>query len=576
MLYYYVSIAYTIINLLLAGIIVVKSPKNLLNRFYAFCVGCLIVYGLGKDLLSEGVLRGDVFVRLTEFLFCLIPFFFLHFVVIFLRRYDILKSKVVVIAIYSAGLLSYLMLATGIVSQSETETISSSGFIFYITWMSVFFSIGVTLLYSLVKGFAERKVQSNLLLSGFTVLLVVLPGPLTYSIAQILTVGGAEWYGITSAIALLVTVYLLFRHKIMVTVYDSIKAALVVMNDLFIMTDEQFHIEVANGSLTSTLGISESDMLGHSLIDFIEPKDYIPTYLHYVQKNKMREGRFDAEMKSKNGKIHTVNFSFSPVFENEQLVGFVGMGKDITEQKVLEQHQREAQKLDSISTLASGIAYDFTKLLSVIMGYARLIDLAKTDAETLSSSSDEIKKSVQKGSELVRQISAFARQTADNLETIQVKNTLDELSVWMKQTIPINIKTSLQVADELPVIKADKSVLLQSLQNLCLNARDAMMPNGGTLMISASVTFAEELSHRFESTTAKKYIGIYVKDTGVGMSKEVIGRIFEPFFTTKESTQAAGLGLAVVYGVVRSHGGHIDVESELGKGTTFSMFLPIG
>ncbi|MBI3195348.1 MAG: PAS domain S-box protein [Ignavibacteriae bacterium] len=576
MLYYYVSIAYTIINLLLAGIIVVKSPKNLLNRFYAFCVGCLVVYGLGMDLLSEGVLRGDLFVRLSEFLFCLLPFFFLHFVVIFLQRYDILKSKAVVIAIYSAGLLSYLMVATGMVGQTGTEKLTSSGFIYYITWMSIFFSIGVTLLYSMVKGFAERKVKSNLLLSGFAVLLIVLPGPLTHSIAQVLTIGGAEWYGVTSAIALLVTVYLLFRHKIMVTVYDSIKAALIVMNDLFIMTDEKFQVEVANGSLTGTLGITEADLFGRSLNDFIEPKDYIPMYLHYVQKNKMKEGRFDAEMKDSNGKILTVNFSFSPVFENEQLVGFVGMGKDITEQKVLEQHQREAQKLESISTLASGIAYDFTKLLSVIMGYARLIDLAKTDPETLSNSSDEIKKSVQKGAELVRQISAFARQTADNLESVQVKNLLDDISVWIKQTIPINIKTSVQVADGLPAIKADKSVFLQALQNLCLNARDAMMPDGGTLEITASVTFAEELSHRFESATAKKYIGIYVKDTGRGMSKEVKERIFEPFFTTKESTQAAGLGLAVVYGVVRSHGGHIDVESELGKGTTFNMFLPVG
>ncbi len=528
------------------------------------------------DLLSEGVLRGEVFVRLTEFLFCLIPFFFLHFVVIFLRRYDILKSKGVVIAIYSAGLLSYLMVATGIVSRTVSGVISSSGFIFYITWMSVFFSVGVTLLYSLVKGFAERKVKSNLLLSGFAVLLLVLPGPLTYSIAQAFALGGMEWYGITSAIALLVTVYLLFRHKIMVTVYDSIKAALVVMNDVFIMTDEEFHIEVANGSLLATLGIAEKDLLGHSLIDFIEPKDYIPMYLHYVQKNKMKEGRFDAEMKDNKGKILTVNFSFSPVFENEQLVGFVGMGKDITEQKVLEQHQREAQKLDSISTLASGIAYDFTKLLSVIMGYARLIDLARTDAETLSSSSDEIKKSVQKGSELVRQITAFARQTADNLEQVQMKDVLDELSVWLKQTIPINIKTSVELADGLPPIRADRSVLLQSLQNLCLNARDAMMPDGGSLTITSSVTFAEELSHRFESATAKKYVGILVKDTGKGMSKEVQERIFEPFFTTKESTQAAGLGLAVVYGVVRSHGGHIDVESEPGNGATFSMFLPVG
>ena len=382
MLYYYASIAYTVINLLMAIIVMVKSPKNLLTRFYALCIVCLITFGVGANLLSEG--KGGsstgVMALLEEFLFCLIPFFFLHFVVIFLRRYELLKSKSIVFGIYFAGLFSYFMLAMDLLPQVSAvgQSISSWSYIYYITWMSIFFSIGIVILYSMSKGFAEKKIKSNFLLIGFASLLLVLPSPFTYSLSRALTANSAEWFGLASAIALLVAVYMLFRYKIMVTVYDSIKSALIVMNDIFMMTDESFHIEAASGALTPLLGVSEKDIIGHTLNEYIEPKDYIPAYLNYVQKKKMKEGRFDAEVKDKEGKLLTINFSFSPVFENEQLSGFVGIGRDVTNEKLLEAKHREAQKLDSVSTLAAGIAQDFNNLLTVIMGYADWLILLRT------------------------------------------------------------------------------------------------------------------------------------------------------------------------------------------------------
>ncbi|TAK61840.1 MAG: PAS domain-containing hybrid sensor histidine kinase/response regulator [Bacteroidetes bacterium] len=579
MLYYYASIAYTIINLLLAIVIVGKSPKNLLTRFYALCVGCLILFGTGANLLSEGITDGKqgIMPLLVELLFCLIPFFFLHFAVIFLRQYDLMKSRSVVFGIYFAGLFSYVMLASGYLPELTAvgQNISSWSYIYYLTWTSIFCSIGIVILHSMSKGFAEKKVKSNYLMIGFASLLLFLPSPFTYSVSRAITASTAEWFGLTSATALIVAVYMIFRYKIMSTIYDSIKSALIVMNDIFMMTDEHFCVETATGSIQQLLGVSEKELVGKSLNDFIEPKDYLPAYGMYVRKNKMKEGRFDAEVKQEKGKKFTINFSFSPVFENERLSGFVGIGRDVTNEKLLEEKHRESQKLESVSTLAAGIATDFTSLLTVVMGYAQLIELARSDVETLSSSVDEIKKAVRKGSGLVRQISTFARRTGDNFETLQVNDVINELLLSLKETMPITITLKSMLGESLPSIQGDKGAIIQALQNLCTNSREAMMPDGGALTITTKLTFAEDLINRFESGTTKKYIGIFVKDTGRGMAQDVKGRIFEPFFTTKESSRGAGLGLAVVYGVVRSHSGHIDVESEPGKGTTFSMFLPV-
>ncbi len=578
MLYYYASIATTIINLLLAIIIVVKSPRNLITRFYALCIGCLITFGVGSNLISIGIGDGQngVMSLLVEFLFCIIPFFFLHFIVLFLRRYDLLKSKRIVFGIYFAGLFSYVMLALNLLPHLLTigESISSWSYIYYITWTSIFISIGIVIMYSLSKGFAEKKIKSNFLLIGFASLLLVLPSPFTYSISRAVTANNVEWFGITSAISLLVAVFMLFRYKIMVTVYDSIKSALVVMNDIFMMTDENLHIETATGSLQSLLGYTEKEMIGRSLNDFIEPKDYIPTYLQYVHKNKMREARFDAEMKNKEGKVLTINFSISPVFENESLAGFVGIGRDVTNEKLLEQKHREAQKLESVTTLAAGIAHDFNKLLTVIMGYARLVDLAKSDPETLTNSSEEIKKAVGKGSELVKQILTFARQTTGKFENVQVNTIVFDISSTMKEVFPSTIPIKTELKESLPLIKADPVALVECLNNLCTNARDAMSPGGGTLSISTTVEPSDSLSSRFPDVSAQQYVGVHVGDTGVGMTKEIQERIFEPFFTTKDSVTGGGLGLAVVYGVVKSHNGFLDLESVPGKGTVFHLYFP--
>ncbi len=578
MLYYYASIAYTVINLLLAIIITIKSPKNIITRFYALCVGCLITFGVGANLISAGFGVGNngLMALLVELLFCLIPFFFLHFVVLFLRRYDLLKSKSIVFGIYFAGLFSYLMLALDFLPQLTTvgENISSWSYIYYITWASIFFSIGIVLLYSMSKGFAEKKIKSNFMLMGFASLLLILPSPFTYSISRAVTANNVEWFGIASAISLLVAVYMLFRYKIMVTVYDSIKSALIVMNDIFMMTDENLHIETASGALQPLLGFAEPEMLGKSLNDFIEPKDYIPMYLHYVHTNKMREARFDAEVKNKEGKTLTINFSFSPVFDNENLVGFVGIGRDVTNEKLLERKHREAQKLESVTTLAAGIAHDFNNLLTVIMGYARLVDLAKSDPETLTNSSEEIKKAVNKGSELVKQILTFARQTVGKFELVQVNDVVKEVSLALKETFPMTIPIKLELVDTLPMINADPLAFSQCIHNLCMNARDAMSPGGGTLTITTTKDMSESLSSRFQEMPAQRYVGIHVKDTGVGMNKDIQERIFEPFFTTKDSVTGGGLGLAVVYGVVKSHNGFLDLESVPGKGTVFHLYFP--
>ncbi|MBI3189841.1 MAG: PAS domain S-box protein, partial [Ignavibacteriales bacterium] len=264
------------------------------------------------------------------------------FVVLFLRRFEILKHKRYLGTMYFAGLFSFAIVLSGLLPSPVTYdgTIMLSNYVYYVTWMSILFSVGITLLYSHVKGFSGKNFKSNVLFTGFIVLFLVLPTPFTYSLATLFFPGALEWYEITATFALLVSVYLLFRHKILLTLYDSFKAALTVMNDIFLMTDERFTIEAASGALTQVLGFSERSFVGRSLNDLLEQKDYIKNYLEYVQKKKMTECQFDADIKDKQGNLLTLNFSFSPVFESDRIAGFVGMGRDITSRK----HAEEALK----------------------------------------------------------------------------------------------------------------------------------------------------------------------------------------------------------------------------------------
>ncbi|HEX9614720.1 MAG TPA: PAS domain S-box protein [Bacteroidota bacterium] len=264
----------------------------------------------------------------------------------------------------------------------------------------------------------------------------------------------------------------------------------------------------------------------------------------------------------------------SSVVEYAGRTAIMSIIRDITELRKLEHQLRQAQKMESIGTLAGGIAHDFNNILSIILGYVSLIKRGKIQGEKFEEGIDTIAKAAQRGAVLVKQILTFARKADVVFESVKVNELLTDLSKLLGETFPKTVTFDLQLNPELPTIVADANQLHQVFLNLCVNARDAMTESG-TITIQTGMVAGKSLQERFPDARQSEYIHVRLSDTGTGMDDQTRLRVFEPFFTTKEQGRGTGLGLAVVYGIVNNHHGFIDVESSLGKGTTFHLYFPV-
>lgn len=252
------------------------------------------------------------------------------------------------------------------------------------------------------------------------------------------------------------------------------------------------------------------------------------------------------------------------------LKGFDGYLIDITEKKKLEETLIQTQKMEAIGTLAGGIAHDFNNMLQGILGYATLIKAGISEDDPLYKQVDVIERSANRASGLTKQLLGFARTGKYITKPINLNNAVRNVVQIISRTFDkaIEIKTSLESG--LSPIEADQSQLEHSILNLCLNSRDAM-PEGGVLHI-------ETLNYMgkppFPEADRGKYAVIKVSDTGAGIDKDVQMKMFEPFFTTKEQSKGVGMGLAMVYGVIKNHGGFVTADSELGEGSVFTIYFP--
>ncbi len=286
--------------------------------------------------------------------------------------------------------------------------------------------------------------------------------------------------------------------------------------------------------------------------------------------------------KTKDGQLVTMESTVSPVFDSDTgLSGFIAVQRDVTlerkhdeERNMLERQLFQAQKLESIGTLAGGIAHDFNNVLGIILGYATMLRHAGTDSEKAEKSIDAINNAVQRGADLVRQILMFAREGEVTFASMAVNETVKELQLMIQETFPKTIIVSVNLNPDLPAIRADRTQIHQTLLNLCINARDAM-PTGGKLSIGTAMVSIVELRGRVPHAKGSEFVQISVSDTGTGMDEMTQRKIFEPFFTTKELGKGTGLGLAVIYGIVKSHQGYILVQSAPGQGSTFDVYFPV-
>ena len=246
---------------------------------------------------------------------------------------------------------------------------------------------------------------------------------------------------------------------------------------------------------------------------------------------------------------------------------------DVTEKKRMEGQFLRAQRMESIGTLAGGIAHDLNNVLSPILMAIDMLQLKATD-ETSKKWFEVLRANAERGGNMVRQVLSFARGVEGERVALQPKHLIKEIVKILRETLPKSIEISFRLPDDLWIISADATQMHQVLMNLCVNARDAM-PEGGSISIKAENVFVDENYARMHiEAKAGRFVVVSVSDTGPGMTPEIQSRIFEPFFTTKEMTKGTGLGLSTALTIVKSHGGFINVYSELHKGSHFALYLP--
>ncbi len=259
--------------------------------------------------------------------------------------------------------------------------------------------------------------------------------------------------------------------------------------------------------------------------------------------------------------------------EHGQPKSILVINTDITEKKRMESQFLRAQRMESIGTLAGGIAHDLNNVLSPILMAIDMLQLRCTD-EVSRKWFDVLRANAERGGNMVRQVLSFARGVEGERVALQPKHLIKEIVKILRETLPKSIEITFKLPDDLWIISADATQIHQVLMNLCVNARDAM-PEGGSISIRAENMLVDANYARMHiEAKAGRFVMITVSDTGPGMPADVQSRIFEPFFTTKEMTKGTGLGLSTALSIVKSHGGFINVYSELHRGSQFSVYLP--
>ena len=274
------------------------------------------------------------------------------------------------------------------------------------------------------------------------------------------------------------------------------------------------------------------------------------------------------------GRTTWVSTTKAPLRDAEgRISGLVGISRDITERKRLEEQLRRAQRLESVGTLASGLAHDLNNILAPMLMAAGLLK------DQLSSPEDRailalVESGAQRGASIIRQLLTFGSSTEHSRVRLQLRHLLLEMEHLMRETFPRNIRIAQNIRGELWTVLADATQMHQVLMNLCVNARDAM-PDGGSLQLSAeNVQLDEHMTHLHAGAKPGPYVVLGVTDTGTGIPPENLQRIFDPFFTTKAVGKGTGLGLSTVIGILKGHDGFITVYSEPGQGTAFKVYLP--
>jgi len=347
--------------------------------------------------------------------------------------------------------------------------------------------------------------------------------------------------------------------------------------DAILMSDMEGEIRYINPSFIHLFGWSLEEMQDISTPFIPESEKYI---YNALIKDIVAKGNpcksFETRRRTKEDKLIEVSISVSRYDDHEgEPSGMLYIFRDISERKQLEAQLIQAQKMEAIGTLAGGIAHDFNNNLQGILACAEILLMGKNKDHPDYAKLKTIEKSAERASNLTKRLLVFGRKMDNKFEPVDLNHEVRQVSSILERTIPKMINVVLDLDKNVRRIKADSGQLEQIIMNLGLNARDAM-PDGGILSFKTEeITLDEKYCTANPCYKAGTYVLLSVADSGCGMEEEVLKHIFEPFFTTKKKGHGTGLGLSMVYGIVKDHGGDITCTSAYGEGTTFSIFFPV-
>jgi two-component system cell cycle sensor histidine kinase/response regulator CckA len=345
-------------------------------------------------------------------------------------------------------------------------------------------------------------------------------------------------------------------------------------HDGIISTDANGIIQFANPRMKEILKDPEPE--GKSLREYFDEENSKILEQHRAERGTRESATSYITLMDAEQTPHQMVVSSTSYFDKDNsLKGTIGVFTDISELKRLEAQLQQSQKMEAIGTLAGGIAHDFNNILSGVLGYASLIQKHAGEDPQLRHYADMIHKSAERGAALAGHLLGFSRKGKQVVRDLDVHSLIDELVDILSRTLDRKVTLVTRKNARKSSVEGDPSQIQQVLMNLCINANDAM-PHGGRLLITTdSVEIDEASCRQYEGLSPGTFLQIAVEDTGEGMSQDVKRRVFEPFFTTKEEGRGTGLGLSMVYGAVKSHGGLVKLYSEVGHGSTFIILLPV-
>jgi len=349
------------------------------------------------------------------------------------------------------------------------------------------------------------------------------------------------------------------------TILNSIQAGIVCINA------ETHTIVDANPAAIEMIGAPKEQIIGHVCHKYICP----------AEKGKCPITDLGQEVDNSERTLLTATGAEVPILKTVTPILLNGQAHlldifiDITEKRKLEAQLQQAQKMEAIGTLAGGIAHDFNNILQAISGYTQLLLMGKEADNPDYEKLEAIEKSAQRASDLTKQLLIFSRKVESKLRPMDLNKETEQVSKILERTIPKMINIELHLAENLNIINADPAQIEQILMNLGVNARDAM-PNGGRLIFETeNIILDEQYCKIHLGSKSGHYVKLSISDTGHGMDKETLKYIFDPFYTTKETGKGTGLGLAMVYGIVKNHNGYIMCYSEPDEGTIFKIYFPV-